>query len=95
MSVIPKYGKLYTDPEKDKLVRENARLTAILYSVMKRHPDVDEWNLELSGVSKDELPDRILVGWNTVGDDAILTLVFGETLRQLDTREEENASTED
>ena len=60
-----------------------ARLNAMLYSVIKRHPQATDWNLELKDVADDTLPEKIFTGWNTVGDDAILTVLFGESLQNM------------
>jgi len=60
-----------------------ARLNAMLYSVIKRHPQAADWNLELKDVASDTLPEKIFTGWNTVGDDAILTVLFGESLQNM------------
>lgn len=61
------------------LLEENARLSAILYSIFKRHPDVEGWSLVLDDVDQDIPPDPLVVGWNTIGSTAIITIVFGET----------------
>ena len=61
------------------LLQENARLNAILYSIFKRHPDVEGWSLVLNDVDQDIPPDPLVVGWNTIGSSAIITLVFGQT----------------
>jgi len=72
--------------ERDELIRlqlENARYAAMIYSIVKRHPKVQDWNLELKDVADDTLPEKLFVGWNTVGDDAILTVLFGESLQNM------------
>lgn len=74
------------------LLQENARLTAILYSIFKRHPYVEEWSLVLNDVDKDIPPDPLVVGWNTVGSSAIITLVFGQTRQAMIAAEEANES---
>ena len=55
----------------------------MIYSIMKRHPQAQNWNLELKDVGDDFLPDEIFVGWNTVGNDAILTVLFEESLENM------------
>jgi hypothetical protein len=50
---------------------------------MKRHPDAHNWNLELKDVGDDILPEEIFVGWNTIGNDAIITLLHGESLANM------------
>ncbi len=72
------------------LLQENARLTAILYSIFKRHPDADNWSLILEDVDQDIPPDPLVVGWNTIGSSAIITLVFGETRQAMIEAEEAN-----
>jgi len=61
------------------VMEENARLTAIIYSIFKRHPEVHAWSLTLDDVDQDIPPDPLVVGWNTIGSSAIITLVFGRT----------------
>jgi hypothetical protein len=50
---------------------------------VKRHPQAENWNLELVGVGNDMLPDSVFVGWNTIGEDAIVTILHGESLRNM------------
>jgi hypothetical protein len=61
----------------------NARYASMIYSIIKRHPDATNWNLELEGVGQDMLPDEVFVGWNVVGEDAILTVLHGESLKNM------------
>ncbi len=76
------------------LLQENARLTAILFSIFKRHPDVEGWSLVLEDVDQDIPPDPLVVGWNTIGSSAIITLVFGETRQAMVESEETNEQIE-
>jgi hypothetical protein len=61
----------------------NARYASIIYSIIKRHPDAKNWNLMLEGVGDDILPNEVFVGWNTIGNDAILTVLHGESLENM------------
>jgi hypothetical protein len=59
---------------------EVARLSAILYSVIKRFSD-DGANLVLEGIDEDELPPGpFVIGWNLIGNDAIITVLSGPNL---------------
>jgi len=69
--------------ERQTLRLENARYAAMIYSIVKRHPHATDWNLELKDVADDVLPEKLFVGWNTVGDDAILTVLFGDSLQNM------------
>lgn len=71
---------IYDEPDNIRVVmEENARLAAILYSIFKRHPHVEDWSLFLDDVDEDVPPDPLVVGWNTIGNSAIITLVFDKT----------------
>lgn len=61
-------------------MEENARIMAILYSIFRRHPDVINGSLELEGVDEDYPPERMVLGWNTIGTSAIVTLIYGDAL---------------
>lgn len=61
----------------------NARYAGIIYSIIKRHPHAENWNLELEGVGNDILPDEVFVGWNVIGEDAIITVLHGESLENM------------
>jgi len=65
------------------VLKENARLHAILYSIFKRHPHVKDWSLVLDEIDQDVPPDPLVVGWNTIGSSVIITLAFGETLEAM------------
>lgn len=64
-------------------IEENARLVAIIYSIFQRHPDVKDESLYLADVDQDIPPSPLVVGWNTIGSDAVVTLVHGETLERM------------
>ena len=66
--------------ELQQLRMENFRLSAILFSIMKRHPEAEDNNLTLVDIVDDQLPERMMVGWNVVGKDAIVTLLYGVQL---------------
>lgn len=75
----------------DRLKLENARLSAILYSIIK-HKGIN-WNLELKGAAQDDLPIedgrfRVHIGYNIVGDDAIVTALFGSALKRYEIQTE-------
>jgi hypothetical protein len=72
-------AELEAYPPMRLLMEENARLTAIIYSIFKRHPDAEGWSLVLDDVDQDIPPDPLVIGWNTIGNSAIITLVFGTT----------------
>lgn len=74
-------------------LEENARLTAILYSIFKRHPEVKGWSLVLDDIDQDVPPDPLVVGWNVIGNSAIITLVFGETRIAMIASGEQNEDT--
>lgn len=59
----------------------NARLASIIYSIVKHKGK--EWNLLLENAAEDDLPNEIRVGYNIVGDDAIVTVLFGSALKRM------------
>lgn len=65
----------------------NARLASIIYSIVKHKGK--EWNLLLENAAEDDLPNEIRIGYNIVGDDAIVTVLFGSTLKRMIIQEEE------
>ncbi len=70
---------------------ENLRLSAIIYSILKHHGE--NYNLVLKDAATDKLPDKVLIGYNIVGDDAIITAVFGSALKRIEIqRGEEDVS---
>ena len=78
----------------ERLQFENQRLTAIIYSIVKHQGE--NWSLVLEDAAEDELPEKIRIGYNIAGDDAIITVLFGSALeRYIIQTEAEDASSQD
>jgi hypothetical protein len=78
--------------EIERLKRENAVQSAIIYSLVRQFGE--NGNVLLKNCN-DELPNRLLVGVNTIGDDVIVTIIEGEALEQLEVQRGEDENTQD
>lgn len=56
-------------PEEEEILM----LKAMVYSIVKRYGT--NMNIELRGINHDTLPAHLTIGWNLVGDDAIVTVL--------------------
>jgi hypothetical protein len=75
----------------ERLLRENALQGAVLYSIVKHFGE--KGNLKIPNAADDELPDRMLLGCNAVGDDLIITILEGDALDQIEVQRGEDENT--